>query len=137
MTPGKSAAPSAFAVALALGSVYLVWGSTYLAMRFALEDQTPLVARTVVGGTKYSEKSFSLFKTSTPTVMLTALKVAEDGMARGIVARVWNSAKADTTFSFSGNLLATDELTHVESLKGAAPPTILLRNQETATYLMR
>ncbi len=107
------------------------------AMRFALEDQTPLVARTVVGGTKYSEKSFSLFKTSTPTVMLTALKVAEDGMARGIVARVWNSAKADTTFSFSGNLLATDELTHVESLKGAVPPTILLRNQETATYLMR
>ena len=107
------------------------------AMRFALEDQTPLVARTVVGGTGYSEKSYSLLKTSTPTVFLTALKVAEDGMARGIVARVWNSAKADTTFSFTGNLVATDELTHIESLKGAAPPNIVLKNQETATYLMR
>lgn len=106
------------------------------AMRFALEDQTPLVARMIVGGTKYSDKSYSLFKTSTPTVMLTALKVAEDGMSRGIVARVWNSAAADTTFSFSGNLAAGEELTHVESPKGVAPGSIVLKNQETATYLM-
>lgn len=106
------------------------------AMRFALEDQTPLVARTIVGGKGYAEKSYSLFKTSTPTVMLTALKVAEDGIARGIVARVWNAATADTTFSFSGNLAAADELTHIETFKGTAPGSIVLKNQETATYLM-
>lgn len=106
------------------------------AMRFALEDQTPLVARVVVGGTKYSDKSFSLVKTSTPTVMLTALKVPEDGIARGVVARVWNSATTDTAFKFSGNLVAGDELTHIESYKAAAPANIILKNQETATFLM-
>ena len=43
MSPGKSAAPSALAVALALGSVYLVWGSTYLAIRFGLEGYPPFL----------------------------------------------------------------------------------------------
>lgn len=43
MSPGKSAAPSALAVALALGSVYMVWGSTYLAIRFGLEGYPPFL----------------------------------------------------------------------------------------------
>jgi drug/metabolite transporter (DMT)-like permease len=43
MSPGKSAAPSALAVALALGSVYLVWGSTYLAIRVGLEGYPPFL----------------------------------------------------------------------------------------------
>src|SRR5690606_23373669 len=33
--------PAALAVALALGAVYLVWGSTYLGIRFALEGGWP------------------------------------------------------------------------------------------------
>ncbi len=43
MSPGKYAAPSALAVALALGSVYLVWGSTYLAIRVGLEGYPPFL----------------------------------------------------------------------------------------------
>jgi drug/metabolite transporter (DMT)-like permease len=43
MSTGKSAAPSALAVALALGSVYLVWGSTYLAIRIGLEAYPPFL----------------------------------------------------------------------------------------------
>src|SRR4249920_229012 len=37
------AAPRAFAVALALASVYLVWGSTYLAIRVGLEGFPPFL----------------------------------------------------------------------------------------------
>jgi drug/metabolite transporter (DMT)-like permease len=43
MSPGKPAAPSALAVALALASVYLVWGSTYLAIRIGLEGYPPFL----------------------------------------------------------------------------------------------
>jgi drug/metabolite transporter (DMT)-like permease len=37
------AAPGALAVALALASVYILWGSTYLAIRFALESYPPFL----------------------------------------------------------------------------------------------
>jgi alpha-mannosidase len=107
------------------------------AMRFALEHQTPLVARTVVGGNRYAEKSFSLFKTNTNRVMVTALKVPEDGISRGVIARVWNSNPANTTFSFSGSINAVEELTHIESFKAPRASVLSLKNQETATYLMR
>lgn len=43
MMPGRSAAPSALPVALALASVYLVWGSTYLAIRVGLEGYPPFL----------------------------------------------------------------------------------------------
>ena len=36
-------APGAIAVALALASVYILWGSTYLAIRFALESYPPFL----------------------------------------------------------------------------------------------
>jgi drug/metabolite transporter (DMT)-like permease len=39
----RAAAPSALAVALALGSVYLVWGSTYLAIRIGLDGYPPFL----------------------------------------------------------------------------------------------
>jgi drug/metabolite transporter (DMT)-like permease len=40
-TPHRSA--SALAIALALASVYVLWGSTYLAIRFALESYPPFL----------------------------------------------------------------------------------------------
>lgn len=43
MTLQKSAAPSALAVGIALASVYLVWGSTYLAIRVGLEGYPPFL----------------------------------------------------------------------------------------------
>lgn len=41
--PAVAAAPSALAVGLALASVYLVWGSTYLAIRVGLEGYPPFL----------------------------------------------------------------------------------------------
>ncbi len=43
MTALKPAAPSALAVGVALASVYLVWGSTYLAIRVGLEGYPPFL----------------------------------------------------------------------------------------------
>lgn len=43
MTPGKPAAPTALAIGLALASVYLVWGSTYLAIRVGLQGYPPFL----------------------------------------------------------------------------------------------
>ena len=42
-TPAAHAAPTVLAVVLALGSLYLLWGSTYLAIRFALADYPPFL----------------------------------------------------------------------------------------------
>lgn len=109
------------------------------AMKFSFAHQTPFVARGVAGGAKYAEISYSLLKTtSAPKVMLTALEVAEEGISRCFVARVWNSATVDSTFKFSGALAASDELTHIESYKAAAPPgDIVLKTQEMAAFLLR
>jgi drug/metabolite transporter (DMT)-like permease len=43
--PGSAAAPAPrpWAIALALGALYVVWGSTYLAIRFALEGYPPFL----------------------------------------------------------------------------------------------
>jgi len=43
MTPDKTAVPSALAVGTALMCVYLVWGSTYLAIRVGLEGFPPFL----------------------------------------------------------------------------------------------
>jgi drug/metabolite transporter (DMT)-like permease len=48
LTPAK-AAPPLLAVAVALGVVYVVWGSTYLGIRIVTEDADPLTAM----GTRY------------------------------------------------------------------------------------
>ena len=42
-TTSESTAPSALAVAFALGSVYVLWGSTYLGIRFALHGYPPFL----------------------------------------------------------------------------------------------
>jgi len=41
-TPVVAAAPAAWLVAVALGIVYVVWGSTYLAIRVVVEDLPPM-----------------------------------------------------------------------------------------------
>lgn len=89
------------------------------AMKFALEHQNPLVAGFVRGGGKraYPETTFSLVTLSDPNVVLWALKPAEDGITRGIVARVWNLASAPRQFSLSvaGRLSSASAVTHIET----------------------
>lgn len=43
MNPQKAAAPTGLAIGLALASVYLVWGSTYLAIRVGLDGYPPFL----------------------------------------------------------------------------------------------
>jgi drug/metabolite transporter (DMT)-like permease len=52
-TAAVTRAPSPLAVALALGSLYVLWGSTYLAIRFALQGWPPFylgAARMAIAG---------------------------------------------------------------------------------------
>ena len=49
-----TAAPSRARLLLAFGAVYLIWGSTYLAIRFAIETVPPFLVggfRFVIAGT--------------------------------------------------------------------------------------
>ena len=61
--------------------------------------------------------SNSLLKISEPDVLLWALKPAEEGLTKGIIARVWNQAHEPRKFSLS---LATGietaiQVTHIET----------------------
>ncbi|MEX0626479.1 MAG: EamA family transporter [Chloroflexota bacterium] len=55
MTPA-SGRPSTLAVAAALGTVYLVWGSTYLAIAFVVDSMPPLLS----AGTRFGVAGLSL-----------------------------------------------------------------------------
>ncbi|MGH7955752.1 MAG: glycoside hydrolase, partial [Opitutaceae bacterium] len=94
------------------------------AMKFALEHQNPLVTGFVRGRGKrvYPEKSFSLVTLSDPNVVLWALKPAEEGIDKGIIARVWNLDSASREFSLSvaGGLSAASAVTHIETDIGPA-----------------
>jgi drug/metabolite transporter (DMT)-like permease len=50
LSPASAAAPSALKIVTALMSLYLIWGSTYLGIRFALEGGYP--ALSVVSGAR-------------------------------------------------------------------------------------
>ncbi len=86
-------------------------------MRFALEDQNPLVAGAVSGGQGYPETEFSLLDTSDPTVFLWALKPSEEGIGNGVVARFWNMSPnpARFTIKLQGGLSKASTITHIET----------------------
>ncbi len=91
-------------------------------MRFALEDQNPLLAGLVTGGSAYPETSYSLLSTSDPNVMLWALKPAEEGIGKGVIARFWNLSpqKADFTVRINGKISQAWNVTHIETNLGPA-----------------
>ncbi len=93
------------------------------AMRFALEHQNPLVTALVTGGSGYPETSYSLVAISNPNVLLWALKPADDGIAQGIIARVWNLSARAASFSLTiaaGRITAAKNTTHIETPIGDA-----------------
>ena len=88
------------------------------AMHFALEHQNPFVAGSVTGGSAYPETSFSLLTISNPNAFLWALKLADDGIAQGVVVRVWNLASSPASFDLSVApypIIAAKHLTHIET----------------------
>ena len=89
------------------------------AMRFALEHQNPLVTAVVPGGSQYPETSYSLLSISDSNVLLWALKPADDGIAQGIIARLWNLSDSMASFSLSllphFSITSAKRTTHIET----------------------
>ncbi|HUK62244.1 MAG TPA: hypothetical protein VLV15_02885, partial [Dongiaceae bacterium] len=73
------------------------------AMRFALEHQNPLVAARATGNAAAAlpGTTWSLLTLPSPDVLLWALKPAEEGIRRGVIARVWNLADGDRTMTLT------------------------------------
>jgi alpha-mannosidase len=95
------------------------------AMKFALEHQNPFSTGQVTGTNAfkstaqeaYSENSYSFLNISDANVLLWALKPAEDGIARGVVARVWNMSASPVNYSLSlaPALTSAKRITHIET----------------------
>ncbi len=95
------------------------------AMRFALEHQNPLVTARADGpvAAPLPAASYSALTVSDPALLLWALKPADEGIARGVVARLWNvsDAPASATLALAGGVAAAQRTTHLETDLGAAP----------------
>jgi alpha-mannosidase len=95
------------------------------AMRMALEHQNPLVAARVTGGpgSPLPATTWSLVSLPSPDVLLWALKPAEEGIASGVIARVWNLADGPRTLQLSMpsyGLTQARTTTHLETDTGDA-----------------
>jgi len=113
-------------------------------MRFSLEHQNPVVATRVTGGATAPMPiaRWSLLTLPSNDILLWALKVADDGINKGIVARVWNLADASRTMTLSlpdNGITQAYRTTHIEtdigpaSLAGGTVQQSLAR-QQMATF---
>ena len=92
-------------------------------MRFSMEHQNPLVTGVVTGTqTIYHEKYYSFLSIDDTNVLVWSLKPAEDGIEKGIIARVWNfgSTISSGKISFKDDIASAKQTTHVETDKGNA-----------------
>jgi alpha-mannosidase len=97
------------------------------AMKFALEHQNPFVTGAIHGSGSgaYPETTHSLLKVSNPDVLLWALKPHEDGIERGLVARLWNLSDqpAGADITLAGGISVAHRMTHIETDIAAVPLT--------------
>jgi alpha-mannosidase len=87
------------------------------AMRFSLENQNPPVTGWLRAGGAYPETSFSLLTVSNPDVLLWALKPADDGAPRDLIARFWNLSPQprDYVVSLSTGVQSARRVSHIET----------------------
>ena len=114
------------------------------AMRFALEHQNPLVAARVTGtaASPLPATSWSLVTMPSPDVLLWSLKPAEEGIASGIIARVWNLAEGVRTMTIAlpaFPIAMANRVTHLETDLGPATLSVgvvseALARQQMATF---
>jgi alpha-mannosidase len=116
------------------------------AMKLALEHQNPLVTGPVTGTSgDYPPSAFSLLQISNPNVLLWALKPAEEGIDRGLIARVWNLSPDASNFVLSLNgwtISSAEQVTHIETdiestspVDGALSET--LSGNQIKTFLLK
>jgi alpha-mannosidase len=87
-------------------------------MQVSLEHQNPLVAGMVSGTeTIFPDKDYSFLEVSDPNVLLWSLKPAEDGPAKGIIARMWNVGNTNSMIklSFEPQISSAFQTTHLET----------------------
>lgn len=91
------------------------------AMKFALEHQNPLTAGLIEGaGTQtrpFPPNNYSFVQISNPNVLLWTLKPAEDGISRGIIARVWNQSNSALNYNLglARTISSAEKTTHIET----------------------
>jgi alpha-mannosidase len=89
------------------------------AMKFALEHQNPFVTGAITGDDKgpFPADTFSLLTVDNPSVLLWAVKPAEEGIARGIITRLWNVSETPTTamIALNSGLSSAMRTTHIET----------------------
>ena len=89
------------------------------AMKFSLEHQNPLATGAVIGTDPgvYPADTYSLLSVSDPNVMLWTLKIAEEGPAIGVIARLWNLSEkpAKAEVALEPGLFAAQRTTHIET----------------------
>lgn len=118
------------------------------AMKFSLEHQNPFVTIMINGtGTQarqYPANNYSFLQITDPNVFLWALKPAEDGITRGIVARVWNQGNAPSNYSLSLSrpIIAAELITHIETTISSATVSAGQMNaninqQQIQTHLLK
>ncbi len=108
------------------------------AMKMAIEHQNPLVTGSVQGGTAYPETSYSLLSVSSPDTFVWAVKPHEDGIASGVVVRLWNQSASskNTSIQFTDrNISSAFHVSHIEtdnasqSFSGSSSSLALSANQ--------
>ncbi len=120
-------------------------------MKFALEHQNPLIAASVISTdrakTVYPETHYSLLSVDGPGVLLWALKPAEEGLAHGITARLWNlndiPATATLALDPAVGVSSAHHTTHIETnlapvaLTSARALPASFTRQQIQTYRLR
>jgi alpha-mannosidase len=119
-----------------------------VAMKFSLEHQNPFVTGVITGTGNaprtYPETNYSFLGISNPNVLLWALKPAEDGIASGVVARVWNHGNnpANYQLSLDRTIVSADRVTHIETPLATANVAggvlnASINQQQIQTHLLR
>ncbi len=114
------------------------------AMRFSLEHQNPPVTGSVSGKSPapLPANSYSLLTVSDPGVLLWAVKLAEEGFKRGVIARLWNvsDAPAKAVLTLQMGLSSAQRTTHIETdlepvpLDRTAALPVTFARQQLQTY---
>ncbi len=118
------------------------------AMKFSLEHQNPFITGMIAGtgsqSRAYPADNYSFVQISDPNVLLWSLKPAEDGIDRGVIARVWDQGSSPTNYllSMARPIASADQVTHVETAIG--PATVVsgqlsasINQQQIQTHLLR
>lgn len=113
------------------------------AMHFALAHQNPLLAAPVIGRPTgvYPADQFGLLQIDNPDVLLWAIKPAEDGVAAGMVLRLWNLAyqARNATVTLNPGVAQAWRSTHIETdlaplpldAQGRVPLTLATQQVQT------